>query len=273
VGSGFVYNPTGSPWTFSTNSGVAGDGNSVMGGNPPAPQGTQVAVLTANGTISQAINFAAGTYTVSFYAAQRVANLYGDQSFGVAVDAQSVGMFTPGGGAYSVYTTNPFTVTAGSHTLTFFSQPLPRGQSFAFLDQVSISTSPADLRGSGGGTTGPRLVSFPGGTGDLPGRATSGSVEPGGPSLPSAPVGSVNQAVNFTTNMFSSFFSFGDMIRSDLLFAQAELNQFLQVSETLMQPSWLTQLLAQFQQQATVGPLAKLIEQDWLNALASGRMT
>jgi hypothetical protein len=33
-----------------------------------------------------------------------------------------------------------------------------------------------------------------------------------------------------------------------------------------LQPGWLTQLLAQFQQQATVGPLAKLIKHGWLDS-------
>jgi hypothetical protein len=64
----------------------------------------------------------------------------------------------------------------------------------------------------------------------------------------------------------TSFFSLGDLIRSELLFVQAEFDQFLQESSTLLQPGWLTQLLTRFQQQATVGPLARLIKQGWLDS-------
>jgi hypothetical protein len=265
VGSGFVYNPSGSPWTFSANSGVAGDGNSLMGGNPPAPQGTQVGVLTANGTISQAINFTAGTYTVSFYAAQRVANLFGNQSFGVAVDASNIGMFTPVGGSYSVYTTNPFTVTAGSHTLTFVSQPLPHGQSFVFLDQVSISTSPA-LHTGGHRSAGPRLVGQPAGTGDSLNPPAPAPVSSGSSIAPPAPPGNGSQSGSLAANLPASVFSPGGMMPGDLLFAQAESNSFMPESGPLMQPGWLTQMLAQLQKQATVGPFAKRVGQDWLDS-------
>ena len=71
VGSGYLIDPTGSPWTFSGPSGVAGNNSPVTSGNPNAPQGTQVAFAQNGGTISQAVSFTAGTYTISFDAAQR----------------------------------------------------------------------------------------------------------------------------------------------------------------------------------------------------------
>ena len=46
VGAGhFQYRPTGSPWTFAGNSGLAANNSGFTSGNPPAPQGTQVAFL------------------------------------------------------------------------------------------------------------------------------------------------------------------------------------------------------------------------------------
>src|SRR5262249_28584268 len=75
VGSGsrsdFVRNPSGAPWLNSSTSGVAGNGSAFTGHNPNAPQGTQVAFLQDYGIISQVVNFTAGTYAISFYAAQR----------------------------------------------------------------------------------------------------------------------------------------------------------------------------------------------------------
>src|SRR6202007_2576627 len=66
--SAYVYNPSGAPWTYSTGSGVAGNGSAFTSGNPNAPVGTQVAFLQGYGTISQTVTFAAGTYTIGFEA-------------------------------------------------------------------------------------------------------------------------------------------------------------------------------------------------------------
>ena len=72
VGAGnFQLNPSGSPWTFSDSSGVSADGSAYTSGDPDAPEGNQVAVLTNSGTISQSVTFAAGVYSISFVAAQR----------------------------------------------------------------------------------------------------------------------------------------------------------------------------------------------------------
>src|SRR5262245_18458183 len=67
VGNGFLYAdqipPGSTPWIFDGTSGLAG----IVSGfsNPPAPQGSQVAFLQGNGTISQAVTLAAGTYRLS----------------------------------------------------------------------------------------------------------------------------------------------------------------------------------------------------------------
>ncbi len=74
VGAGqFEYDPTGSPWSFSGSAGIAANNSSFTSGNPPAPQGTQVAFLEQQGgSISQSdADFATGTYELTFDAAQR----------------------------------------------------------------------------------------------------------------------------------------------------------------------------------------------------------
>jgi hypothetical protein len=138
VGSGYLVDPTGSPWTFTGSSGIAGNGSPVTSGNPVAPQGTQVAWAQNNGSISQTVNFAAGTYTISFDAAQR-GNYPSSSTIQVKIDGQTVGSITPTGTSYALYTTNSFTVTAGNHTVAFVSVS-NNGGSTALLDAVSIQS-------------------------------------------------------------------------------------------------------------------------------------
>ena len=108
-------------------------------GNPNAPQGSQVAFLQKTGTISQAVNFAAaGSYLISFSAAQRGNFGTSNEEFQVLVDGTVVGTITPAGTSYATYTTASFNVTAGSHTITFAGVD-PSGADYtAFLDQASI---------------------------------------------------------------------------------------------------------------------------------------
>src|SRR5204862_527366 len=117
VGSGqdaFKYNPLWSPWTFLGTSGISGNGSGYTIHNPTAPEGGQVAFLQNQGSFSQEVNFAAGAYTLSFLAAQR-ANLASSQKFQVAIDGKQVGpTFKPADTSYHLFTSDSFTVTAGS---------------------------------------------------------------------------------------------------------------------------------------------------------------
>ena len=73
VGAGrFQYDPTGSPWAFSGAAGISGNNSGFTSGNPPAPQGVQVAFLQETGSFTQSVTgWAAGTYVLTFDAAQR----------------------------------------------------------------------------------------------------------------------------------------------------------------------------------------------------------
>jgi hypothetical protein len=143
VGTGtygaFQYQPSGSPWTFGVGAGVAGNGSGFTAGNPDAPQGTQVAFLQAYGSFSQAITFAAGTYAISFQAAQRGNGNASSQTFQVLVDGNAVGTFTPGSTSYATYVTASFTVSAGAHTITFVGLDPDGLDNTAFIDQVMIN--------------------------------------------------------------------------------------------------------------------------------------
>src|SRR5205823_316306 len=71
LGNGYRYNPTGTGigWTFSSQSGIQGNGSAW--GASSAPSGTQTAFIQATGTISQTLSLNAGSYTLSFQAARR----------------------------------------------------------------------------------------------------------------------------------------------------------------------------------------------------------
>jgi hypothetical protein len=122
--------------------GVASNGVGYFtSGNPNAPQGTQVAfVQGAGSSFSQSINFSAGTYSLTFEAAQRGVN--GGETFNVLVDGQVVGSFRPGGTSYSTFATYNFALSAGSHTIEFLGAGSAGGKGTALIDNVRLKTIP-----------------------------------------------------------------------------------------------------------------------------------
>jgi hypothetical protein len=89
--------------------------------------------------MSQAVDgWAAGSYQLTFYAAQRGSNEPSHQDFSVLVDGVDVGTFTPSGTSYQVLTTAVFTVSAGSHTIAFQGLDSVGGDNTALVDQISV---------------------------------------------------------------------------------------------------------------------------------------
>src|SRR5262249_21694692 len=120
VGAGaFQYTPAGGSWTFVGGAGITGNGSGFTSGNPPAPEGGQVAFLQvgSGSTISQTLSgFQAGvSYTVTFYAAQRGNFNNGGQDFDVYLDSTLLATFRPGSTSYNLLSTPAFNTTAGSH--------------------------------------------------------------------------------------------------------------------------------------------------------------
>jgi hypothetical protein len=139
VGTGaFAYDPAGSAWTFSGLAGVAGNGSGFTSGNPNAPEGTQVAFLQGTGSFSQSVNLTAGTYSLSFAAAQRGNFQASSQTFQVLVDGVSVGTFRPAGTGYGALTTGNFAVATGTHTILFVGLNPNGGDNTAFIDNLQL---------------------------------------------------------------------------------------------------------------------------------------
>jgi hypothetical protein len=139
----YIYNPSGGTWTFNGSSGVSTNNRDFTSNNPNAPQGTQVAFLQGTGSMSQSIHLAAGNYTLSFQAAQRIGGSttsgINSQDFRVLVDGQVVGTFQPSSSTYSSYSTNSFSVSAGTHTLVFEGLNSVGGDNTAFVDAITIT--------------------------------------------------------------------------------------------------------------------------------------
>src|SRR5262249_51783797 len=138
----FAYAPAGSAWAFSGAAGLAGNGSGFTAGNPNAPEGTQVAFLQTTGSFSQSLALAAGTYQLSFQAAQRGNSQASRQDFRVLVDGQAVGTFTPASTAYATLSAT-FTVAAGAHTITFQGLDSAGGDNTAFIDTVQLTQQPS----------------------------------------------------------------------------------------------------------------------------------
>jgi len=141
VGAGqFKYDPTGSPWAFSGSSGISGNNSGFTSGSPPAPQGSQVAFVQATGSFTRTVaDWAAGSYVLTFDAAQRENVQASQENFSVLIDGTVVDIFTPSSTSYQSYSTAMFTVTAGTHTITFQGLDSAGGDNTAFIDDVSIS--------------------------------------------------------------------------------------------------------------------------------------
>jgi hypothetical protein len=136
------YDPFGTPWTYDggpgNGSGLASNGSGIMSGNPNAPGGTQFGFLQEYGTISQPVNLSAGSYYVTFEAAQR-GSFSNHQELEIAMDGVAVGTTTPSSTNYATFRTPIFTVaSSGIHTLMFAGLDPLGGDNTAFLDLVSI---------------------------------------------------------------------------------------------------------------------------------------
>ena len=137
---GFAYSVAGSGWTFSNNAGIQHNGSAYSGSSPIAPDGTQTAfVQGVNGTLgtmSQSVNFAAGTYSFGFQAARR----YGAaQPIQVSIDGTAVGTYTPAGATFAPITTGTVSIAAGLHTLMFAAADSSADKT-SFIDAVIITS-------------------------------------------------------------------------------------------------------------------------------------
>src|SRR5262249_31497065 len=148
----FTDSTTNSAW----HAGIVYNASPFISPPPPqppqlAPQGVQAGFITGDSSISQTVTLGAGTYTLSFMAAQ-LAGQKISQSLQVLIGptgTKPVPVFPQPitGTSYALYTDRRvhvprasigFTVPAGSYTITF--QGMQQSDSTVLLDEVSIAT-------------------------------------------------------------------------------------------------------------------------------------
>jgi hypothetical protein len=152
VGSSYVYNPTGTAWSYGGASGVAGNSSAFTAYNPPSPAGVNnsVGIIQQSGFISQNVTLAPGTYVVTLLGAQRYGNSH-NQQIQVVLNTTSMGTFTPGSTAYTSFTSSTITLTTGaSYTLHINGLNPGGGDNTAFVADV-VFTSAATGTSSGVG--------------------------------------------------------------------------------------------------------------------------
>jgi hypothetical protein len=139
-GTAYQYNPKGGSWAFG-GGGLSGNGSAFTSGNPPAPQGQQVAFLQQGGSFSQVLSgFSPGqNYTVTFAAAQRANLAQAGQTWNVSVNGVAIGNFVPPQTAtnYLDYVAT-FNATATNNTLAFVGTNLKGGDNTVFIDNVRV---------------------------------------------------------------------------------------------------------------------------------------
>jgi Bacterial Ig-like domain (group 3)/F5/8 type C domain len=177
LGNGYQYNPSvsGIGWAFSTNSGIQGNGSAF--GAAAAPDGTQTAFVQSMATISQTLSLAAGSYTLSFKAAQRACCVspYVEPII-VSVDGAQIGsLVSPSSTSFSSFSI-PFSVSStGAHTITF--NGTDPNDKTTFIDAVTLTTagvaSTTTLASSGSPSLVGASVTF---TATVTGSAPTGSV-------------------------------------------------------------------------------------------------
>jgi len=127
-------------WTFSARAGIQHN-NSVFNPAFDAPQGERTAYLKTDSglgsRIDQTVRFPAGTFALTFHAANR-ADFGGLQEFDVFVDDELLGHYAPtADGRYTFHETAPFTVEAGEHTISFVATTVT-GDNTGFVDDVRV---------------------------------------------------------------------------------------------------------------------------------------
>ena len=140
--SGFAYNPTGSAWTFASNSGLAA--GTFFTGSPP--DGTQAAFIqsdvSSSGQITQMLTglTLGTTYTFSFYATLRPGYL--TNPIDVSFAGQDLGTFTPDSTTFTFETTSSFVASGTSGVLSFLGTQNSGGDYNSAIDLVTLSVVP-----------------------------------------------------------------------------------------------------------------------------------
>jgi hypothetical protein len=143
IATGTVADWTGTFVSITSTSGPWGNPSGLSGFN--ASFGDYVAGVQSDGTLSQSLNLAAGTYTLTWSDANRGAN----QSFSVLLGTDLLGAYATIGGAGWNTESLTFTTSGGATSLTFRGDTsFANTDATSFIDNVSLTAAvpePASL--------------------------------------------------------------------------------------------------------------------------------
>jgi hypothetical protein len=145
--NGFQTAPQDAGWQFSGTAGIARNGSDFLTNwteAQNAPVGAQVGYIEYTGSMSQTLYLDAGTYQLSYLAAQRAIYQSAYQEIQVLVDGAQVGLINPVNNLYGSYKSSTFAVTTGIHTIEFLGMDPQGGDNTAFIDQVTLSSNAID---------------------------------------------------------------------------------------------------------------------------------
>ena len=175
LGSGYQYAPTGAGigWAFSSSgSGIEHNGSAFNAAT--APDGVQTAYLQFIGSISQALSLNAGSYTLSFKAAQRSGQI---QPVRVTVDGTQIGsLVSPASTSFATISLSFSVASSGTHTIAFTSTD--SADKTTFIDAVtlissSLASTTTTLASSANPSTAGTSVTF---TATVTGGAPAGNI-------------------------------------------------------------------------------------------------
>ena len=133
--------PTGSPWTFTGSAGRRRQRLRLHRGHPHAPEGAQVAFLQADGLVQPDGARLGRRHLPDQLPGRPAGQLPGGQAGlrGAGRRQPSSAPSRPSGTTTRPTRPPPFTVAAGSHTITFQGLDTADGDNTAFIDAVSVS--------------------------------------------------------------------------------------------------------------------------------------
>jgi len=137
--NGYEYRPSGTPWTFSGGAGYSEASTGFTSGNPPPPEGSQVLFLQNVAQVSQGLILEEGTYTLSFFAAQRVNIGQQTQQVQVLLGSLSAGIFQPtASGTYQQFEATVHVPSQGVYVLQLKGLGSSGEAVTAFVDAVQL---------------------------------------------------------------------------------------------------------------------------------------
>ncbi len=135
---GYLYAPSGTGWTLVNGAGLSRDATAFTSGNPNAPEGAQVLFLQGTGSASRTLNFTAGYYIFSFFAAQR-GNTPSTQRVELRIDGVAIQGFTPAGAAYQRFSSGAVLLSSGPHSIELRGLNPQGGDNSALVDDLGAT--------------------------------------------------------------------------------------------------------------------------------------